>query len=98
MKKITKHITLLLCSISLILSGCAETDGDFWGTEATISFKIQSLNDKEKKQARYHIKFNDNKYSTLILILPESFGEVGDIIIAENRTLKIVPVLKENNK
>lgn len=96
MKKIAKSMLLPFCLLGFLLSGCGIPDGDFWGTEARIVAKQQTTDDKEKKQAKYYIRFSKNNYATMILIMPENFGEVGDVVHAENRTLKATPMLEDN--
>ena len=70
-----------LLSFVLLTVGCIE--GDFMGTNAIIVNKSQSAEDKEKKQAEYKIKFCDGRYANLTIILPENFGEAGDIVTGE---------------
>lgn len=93
-----KTIKLLpLLFLSLILTSCGIPDGNFWTEKATIVKKVQDQDDKNKHQAKFTIRFTDNNRSTcdnLILILPEDFGDVGDVVHGTNRTLYASPQLE----
>jgi hypothetical protein len=76
---------LIIPLLSLILCVSCSPVGDFYGTKAVIIHKEQSPTDREKKQAQYTIYFDNPSYGNLKFIFSENFGEVGDIIVGENR-------------
>lgn len=94
--KINKLIPSLF--LALILTSCGIPQGDFWGKKAIITEKYQNTYDKEKNQAKFTIRFQDEgmrQYADLVLIFPENFGEVGDVVTGTNRTLYASPELEK---
>jgi hypothetical protein len=90
--KILRLIPPLL--LSLILVGCQYQDGNFCDQKARIILKTQSNFDKGKNQAKYEICWTDPNRGyieerNLVLIMPEDFGEPGDIIVFENGKMTV---------
>ena len=93
--------TLYLISmlfLSLMIVGCGQPNGDFCNDRAKIIEKHQTEIDKEKKQAKYTISFDSGNYMNYNFIMPENFGEVGNVIHTTNRMWYASPIKLENER
>jgi hypothetical protein len=92
-----KRISILVvCLLGvLMLSGCGLPDGSFVSMTGEIYKKTQNLDERARHEANYYIRSirsdrNVTFYTTL-LVLPENFGNTGDVIQFTNNIMYAAP-------